>query len=74
MDRIVAVVAVVGGLLLASCVGHQERFIRQRIPVSRWCNMTLIEDRRTGTCFVAYHCGMRTSPVLVLAPPEVCRP
>ena len=60
--------------LLEACVGHHARWARQRIYFSAWCNMTLIQDVRTGTCFVAYHCGVRSSPALVLAPREVCEP
>lgn len=68
-----ALVVLLGGLLLAGCA-HQERFVRQRIALSPWCSLTLIQDRRSGACFVAYHCGPRAPASLVVAPQEVCQP
>jgi hypothetical protein len=70
-------VLVLALVLAPGCATSNPRFTHDRIPVSALCSVTLIRDRRTEVCFMAYDCGWllwRTSPTLVPAPREVCIP
>ena len=51
------------------------RFVRHKVPVSRWCDVTLIRDLRTDLCWVSYDCKWTTAVnALVQAPKDVCLP
>ena len=51
------------------------RFVRHQVPVSRWCDVTLIRDLRTGVCWVSYDCKWAAGiNGLAVAPKEVCQP
>lgn len=52
------------------------RFVRHKIPLSPWCNLTIIYDQRTRVCLAAYACGVMQaeSQSLVQVPKEVCDP
>ena len=50
------------------------RFVRHKVPVSRWCDVTLIRDLRTDLCWVSYDCKFGGINGLTLVPKEVCQP
>ena len=66
-------------LLVSVSVGCMRtanpRFQRYKVPVSRWCDVTLIRDLRTDVCFVSYDCKWATGITgLTVAPKDVCEP
>ena len=62
-------------LTLSGCAATTNpRFTRHRVPLSRWCVLTLIRDTRTAACLVSYECSWSGVNGLTVAPTEVCAP
>jgi hypothetical protein len=65
-------------LLSLGCAlpAQSPRFVRHKVPLSPWCNLTTVYDQRTRICLATYQCGVvqAESVALTVVPTEVCEP
>lgn len=57
----------------ASIAPPRPRFIAVFEQDSGWCRIQILQDTRTGSCFVTFRCGRQPVQALAVAA-EVCVP